>query len=395
MAKDKPIQAFNCPNCGAPLIPEAGASTMQCKYCESTVVIPKSGRTRATRTNQRTLTAGALTGLTGSSLFSILNRGSWILYAISMTGLLVVGCLVLVFFSILSLFQKDDKFTSVKTAIPPHGFATQVLTFGSQGIGPGMFSDARSVAVMKNGNIVVGDYNDGRVQTFDPAGRFLSVFSTASETTVRAVAASADGSLYVAYNSSILIFDSAGKKTSSIDLTDGVAAMTIGADGKIYVITDYDELKRFDASGKLEVTIPKAFQSELGQGESSPSIALDGLGNIYIVGDIYCVVVKYSPSGKYLNQFGGKAKSTGAFISGTLFQPVGIVVDGYGRVFIADWNSDIQIFDTKGLFLKSIDADTLGFKTLIYGMNIDSQNNIYLAEGDKVEKWQIEKPPSQ
>ena len=143
------------------------------------------------------------------------------------------------------------------------------------------------------------------------------------------------------------------------------------------------------------MTIPSALKSVLGDSESTQYIAVDGLGNIYIVGDYNCVVLKYSPSGKFLDQFGGKAESHGPAVLGTLFTPSGIVVDGYGRIFVSDVNTDVEVFDANDKPLKSIDALTLGFTANVYGMTIDGQNNIYLALGDKIQKLQVQKPTGQ
>jgi hypothetical protein len=54
------------------------------------------------------------------------------------------------------------------------GLATAVLKFGGEGIGPGLFKDARSVAVDAAGNIYVGEYMQRRVQVFDSGGRFVT-----------------------------------------------------------------------------------------------------------------------------------------------------------------------------------------------------------------------------
>ena len=47
MANDSSIRAFKCPACGAPLEPERGKSSMKCRYCGGTVIIPESLRTPA------------------------------------------------------------------------------------------------------------------------------------------------------------------------------------------------------------------------------------------------------------------------------------------------------------------------------------------------------------
>ncbi len=45
MTTNPSVRAFRCPECGAPLEPEAGTLTMKCSYCGATVIIPESLRT--------------------------------------------------------------------------------------------------------------------------------------------------------------------------------------------------------------------------------------------------------------------------------------------------------------------------------------------------------------
>jgi NHL repeat. len=53
------------------------------------------------------------------------------------------------------------------------------MEFGSEGIGPGMFTSASSIAVDGSGRIYVGEYDDGRIQVFDPEGKFITQWMAA------------------------------------------------------------------------------------------------------------------------------------------------------------------------------------------------------------------------
>ena len=50
----------------------------------------------------------------------------------------------------------------------------------------------------------------------------------------------------------------------------------------------------------------------------------------------------------------------------------------------------MAVFYSNGKYIQSIDAVTLGFTTLLYGMNSDAHNRIYLAAGDKIVVLQIQ-----
>ncbi len=73
-----------------------------------------------------------------------------------------------------------------------------------------MFNDARAIAVDSNGNIVVADYQDGRVQVFDPTGKFVSTFSLGSKAIIPALAVSPDNKIYISTSDGISIFDESG-----------------------------------------------------------------------------------------------------------------------------------------------------------------------------------------
>ena len=81
-----------------------------------------------------------------------------------------------------------------------NSFATVLLDFGSEGIGPGMFTDARSIAVDGAGRIYVGEYTGGRIQVFDPAGKFLSQWTVGDrKTLLRGLAADRKGTVYLVH----------------------------------------------------------------------------------------------------------------------------------------------------------------------------------------------------
>ena len=386
MTDDASVYTFNCPSCGAPIEPLPGADMMKCKFCGSTVSIPKASR-RRTRTSS-SAPASAPIGSGCTKWIVVIAVIAIFLVAGLAAGAYVIG-------SIVASNPAVGNASSALSSVTGSGIAKPVLTFGSRGIGRGMFTDARVVAIDPHGNIIVGDEQDGRVQTFDPSGKFISQFSLGPKVTVRALAVSPDGKLYVAHEGKVSVYDSSGEEVNTLEAAHSADALTFGSDGKLYALTTDDAVERLDAKGEIDLTIPSAFESVLGDSESTQYIAVDGLGNIYIVGDYNCVVLKYSPSGKFLDQFGGKAESHGPAVLGTLFTPSGIVVDGYGRIFVSDVNTDVEVFDANDKPLKSIDSLTLGFTANVYGMTIDGQNNIYLALGDKIQKLQVQKPTGQ
>lgn len=92
----------------------------------------------------------------------------------------------------------------------------------------------------------------------------------------------------------------------------------------------------------------------------------DGYGNSRIV--------KFSPDGRFLLEWGHKGSGPGEFET-----PHNVVVDAHGLVYVADrGNSRIQVFDADGKFLKSWNSDELGRP---WGLALGSDNLLYVVDG--------------
>jgi len=337
------------------------------------------------------------------------DLGYWIGSKLPIIIVLIVVCSLVVGFGIpllsflpglFSSFSSSNSNSSSSSSNPiatfmpsgllPSGFAKQTLSFGSKGIGQGMFTDARAIAVDNNGNIIVGDYQDGRIQIFDPSGKFVSMIQLGDKVAVDSLAVSTDGKIYAANQGNISVYDSTGKQLQVIkDDNRYYNAITLGPDGTLYATTDDDTIVHFNQNGKINLQINKAFENVTGNGEDEALLAVDGLGNIYAVGDSNYLVFKFTPEGKYVNQFGGEADASSSNSqNGKFTQPSGIAIDGYGRIYVADIFGDVQVFDSTGAYLNSIPAEA-------YGIAIDNQNNVYVTLGDHIEKYQVGKPSGQ
>lgn len=270
------------------------------------------------------------------------------------------------------------------------GFANKAMSFGSEGIGQGMLEDARSIGVDGNGNIVVGDYSDGRIQIFDPNGKFVSMFSLGPKTYLQAMTVSHDGKIYTVYNSSIFIYDESGQQVGQIKSDDNhdYNDATLGPDGTLYALSNDENIVRFKKDGTIDLEIPNSISSITGDTDIDTHLAVDGLGNMYILGNFTYKVFEYSPQGKFINQFGGEDKGAGTDPS--KFQgPMTLTVDGYGRIFVVDI-FEVKAFDSTGKYLASISEND----GAVFGAVFDGNNNLYTVSKAKVVKFTVQKPGS-
>jgi sugar lactone lactonase YvrE len=105
------------------------------------------------------------------------------------------------------------------------------------------------------------------------------------------------------------------------------------------------------------------------------------MGNVYVAGTFNDAVFKYSPTGKYLNRWGGEGDGKGQFSF-----PDAIAVDNRGRVYVND-NRGIQVFDPDGRYLARISVPHA-----VFGMAITDNNELWVVTNDqKVSKYIIVK----
>lgn len=381
------MQTFDCPKCGAPVSYEPntfGSGTAKCSYCQSQLALPHHGQP-ARIISQIDLKVDPRVASSAKKVGLVV-----VLIPIVIALIIVGGMLAGIFGALASLFRTSPARTPIvtrsgapsgsKAGDPANAFAREVLKFGSEGIGPGMMTDARSVGVDANGNIYVGEYLGGRVQVFDASGKFVTQWMVDRKMPLRGLAVDRKGTVYVVQRGTITRYD--GQTGNSLgDLQSDSAGfddMNSTPDGGL-IAASYrggnDNITRFNSSGNVTLTIPKAISTVADQSELDTSVAVDGLGNIYALGSFTGAIFKFSPEGKFLNRFGGTGDQSGQFRA-----PHAIAVDGKGRVFVSDIKG-IQVFDSDGRYLTVFKVEGSAF-----GMVFNDKNELVVAARNKVVK---------
>ncbi|MGQ9586272.1 MAG: flippase activity-associated protein Agl23 [Anaerolineae bacterium] len=186
-----------------------------------------------------------------------------------------------------------------------------VMAFGTLGNGPGQFRDPRNLALDTKGNIYVLDTGNHRVQVFGPNGNFLHTWG------------------------------GEGAAPGQFKEPWGIA---VAADGTLFVADTWNHrIQKFNAQGEFLQQWGQ-FGSTNGQlGDTNifwgpRAIAFDAEGNLLVTDTGNKRVMKFTPEGEFLGQWGGYGVEPGQYD-----EPVGLAMDAEGNVYVADtWNRRIQ-----------------------------------------------------
>ncbi len=184
---------------------------------------------------------------------------------------------------------------------------------GGRGTGKGELDTPMGIAVDPNGNVLVADTNNGRIEKFSPTGAFLSIIGTK------------------------------GSGHGQLGEPNGIAIDHVG---NIYVaeVASNHRVQKLAPDG---VFIAEWKGPALGF-YGPRRIAIGPDDSVYAVDQGHTRIVKFNPDGQVLEVWGSKGNGDGQFDD-----PTSVAVDPTtNRVYVADpRNKRIQVFDANGKFL--------------------------------------------
>ncbi|MGB8645900.1 MAG: hypothetical protein WCF84_11735 [Anaerolineae bacterium] len=410
-------KTLNCPHCGAPLDYAGDAATIRCPFCSTSVVVPPE---------LRPPTAPTVEIIPLAPVETTSPRGLTRFLPVLVILAIIGGVFGIIYVNINSAFDQTQQqidqqnrriqatsqtaqaqartaaaqaairtATPAPTATPTPGFATVALKFGSAGIAPGSFQNARSMTVDNNGHILVADDAGGRVQVFDTTGKYSSQWMVGdSQTTILSLAANRKGAVYVNADGDILRYDiAAGKLLGQLPNPggSGYGDMALRADGGLLAIWyesrwgmitslagHREDLIRFDNQGQVLHTYPSLISGQTDTYALDTRLAVDGLGTIYALDAESQILFKFSPEGKFITRL-VTAGSRPDQLSGAQ----ALAIDGSGHLYVAG-SRGIQVFDPNGVYLGA-------FAQQVYSnvLAVDDAGAIWVLGQDQVLKYTL------
>jgi len=234
-------------------------------------------------------------------------------------------------------------------AISPHDSVqvSVVGLWGTWGSGPGQLDIPGAIATDSDGNVLVTEVGNDRVQVFDADGQSLRTWGTN------------------------------GSDNGQFTDPGGVA---VGRSGYVYVLDsgNYRVQKFTSIGGFLRAWGQLGYEGSPGQFVVPAGIAVDLSENVYVTDASLCTVQKFDCNGVFLASWGAYGTANGQF-SG----PQGISVDRSGNVYVADsGNSRIQKFGSSGTFVAKWGPPGSGPGEFYgpTGVVADSSGNVWVAD---------------
>ncbi|HZQ07643.1 MAG TPA: hypothetical protein VFD70_13760 [Anaerolineae bacterium] len=288
--------------------------------------------------------------------------------------------------------------TSAPTVTSTPGFASIINSFGKAGTAPAQFKDARLIAIGQNGDLFIGEYSSARIQRFTADGQFRDQWTLNPKSPLTGLAADFRGNVYAVQAGVITKFNGAtGEKIGTLNYSGGnrfddvvttpdggvLATWYEQREGFITSVEGHrDDLVRFDRNGKVTQVIQGIISSQTDDPELNNKLAVDGQGNIYVLGGTFgAAVFKFSPDGKFVNRFGSQGTDPGQFNA-----PNAIATDGQGRVYVS-FSNNVAVFAPDGRYLDTIQ----GVQGAAFGIAFDADDHLWVVTINKVYEFALNK----
>jgi tripartite motif-containing protein 71 len=274
------------------------------------------------------------------------------------------------------------------------------LIWGVFGSSTGEFHQPRGIALDSDGNVVVLDAQNSRVQLFTPLGVFIDswgmfppgpgAFSNPSDLCLQG-----DGDVAVSHetDSYINIFTGRGSYLSEFRTLGRSGSITVDSGGNYYIsVAPYDpdmgqifEIQKLDPAGSSLAVFGKTLLEGISYG-----VAVTALGDVLVSDTGNSRVLVFDSEGTFLREW--LRSGTGA---GMVREPKGLALDSAGNTYVVDsGNHRVQLFDSSGGFLIQwgrFGTDPGQFR-FPYDIAVDNSGAVYVTDlfNHRIQKFRVD-----
>ena len=284
-----------------------------------------------------------------------------------------------------------------------------LLQWGKRGQAPGEFDFPIGIAVGKPDRVFVTDFYNARVQSFTNEGRYINSFPVLPNP--GGIALDEDGNLYLTHFTAmrkdeekkpdrvsvysptgtlLRQWGKTGKGDGELDYPGGIA---VSREGHVYVADQTNRrVQVFDREGKFLFKWG-SFGTGDGQfgGNITPAsrvggpqfVAIGKDGHVFTTEGSMGRVQEFTADGKFRRKWGENEDKPGSFgggwMGGILRGPVGICVDGRGRLWISAVSGRVQRFTPEGQFLQAVE-DSPEPRRAPHGVATDSHGDLFVVD---------------
>ena len=268
----------------------------------------------------------------------------------------------------------------VVSRLPVEKLNTPILTV--EGVG-----QPRGVAVNKRGEMIVTEWKTGRVSIFSRSGKKVRSFGNGLFNDPYGVAVDGDGNILVADrgNHRIQKFTAEGQFLTAVDTENTKhlqlrypRGITTSNSNKVYVTANHcvqvlnSDLTFSSSFGK--------YGSGKGQFDSPCDIACDRTGKVYVADTDNHRIQVFTADGKFLSMFGRRGAGRGE-----LYCPYGVAIDSSDMMYINELdNHRVSVFTTAGRFVTSFGSRGWQPGQFEYpgGIAVDDSGMVYVCDSD-------------
>lgn len=217
-------------------------------------------------------------------------------------------------------------------------------SLGGQGQQPGKFLYPYGIGVLPNGNLLISETGNFRVQEITPQGEYIRTFVGPKNSLGLGkpgpICVDSKGNIYLSdiSGSQVLVLNQNAKllhRIKNISYPHGIA---IDEKNQKLYISDAKEVQvKVFSLGNLEkgpiTTIGNYLPGE--RFSMLRGLAVDNLGRLYVVDTITNAIRVFDKNGNYLFSFGRQGFDDGEFL-----YPNQIHINNSGKIFISDWGNN-------------------------------------------------------